>query len=509
MSDLRSVARSLRSAAFAVGLVTLGLAVRADAQAIPGDLFVAEYAAGSVVNIRGGGDFTAAARFATGLSGPRGLCVGPGGDLFVAEQDSGEVTIITAGGDFTGLAAFAEGLGSPVGLLCDDQQVLVVEAGEGSGEITDITSGGDFTGQPSFAAGVGDAAALMRDSMGRIFASDSSGGRIFDVSGGGVFLAVPPFADLGSALGGMAEQSEVLLVANGGTGEVLDFTLGGDLGVAPVFATLPGVVNLLQVEGLGLFAASDSGDAVFDIAAGGDFSAAAPFASGVAVDGFAGIAHVRGCGDGILEPEQETCDDGNLVNGDGCDDICRERLCLVPPATCVAAGKASLFYSSKREGREKLKLKLAKWGEVVGQADFGAPTFDSSRWDVCIYDQGENLIGELFIDRGFQLCGPKDETCWKAIGDKGYKYKDKLAESSGVRAISAVGAPKPGKGKLQVQGSNKERRNQRRLPTYFARVLEGHTSATVRVMVSDGRCYGAQLPIVKKADGEQFRAKSP
>lgn len=491
-------------------LAALAPAVRAPAQAIPGDLLVAEYAAGSVVNVRGGGDFSAAARFATGLSGPRGLCVGPGGDVFVAEADSGEVTIITQGGDFTGLGSFASGLATPVALLCDDQEVLVVEAGEGSGEVTDVSAGGDFTGAPAFAAGIGDATALLRDAGGRLFASDGLGGRILDVTAGGVFLSVPPWAFGGSGSGGMAELGEARLVTDSGSGQVLDFAAGGDLTLAPVFATLPGAVSLLGVEGLGVFAASDSQDAVHEISAGGDFGAATPFATGVAVEGYAGIGHVRGCGDGILEDDGEACDDGNLSSGDGCDDECRIRLCLTPPADgCVAAAKASLSYVAKREGREKLKLTLAKFGEAVSQSDFGAPTFDLSRWDVCIYDPSETVVGQLFVDRGFQLCGPKDETCWKALGDKGYRYKDKEASASGVRAIVAVGAPKPGKGKLAVQGSNNARKDQNRLPRNLASRLEGEGAATVRVMVSDGRCYGATLSLVKKADGTRFQARTP
>src|SRR5687768_17540615 len=77
------------------------------AQAQDGDILVPEYSAGTVVNIRGGGDFTGAARFASGLSTPMGLCQGPGGDVYVTEFTTGEVTIITAGGDFTGEPAFA------------------------------------------------------------------------------------------------------------------------------------------------------------------------------------------------------------------------------------------------------------------------------------------------------------------------------------------------------------------------------------------------------------------
>ena len=37
--------------------------------------------------------------------------------------------------------------------------------------------------------------------------------------------------------------------------------------------------------------------------------------------------------------------------------------------------------------------------------------------------------------------------------------------------------------------------------------LAGDTQATVQVMVSDGRCFGAVLPDVQRADEGQFKAK--
>ena len=41
-----------------------------------------------------------------------------------------------------------------------------------------------------------------------------------------------------------------------------------------------------------------------------------------------------GCGDGMLEPETERCDDGNSVPGDGCSGICT----IEPNFDCPATG---------------------------------------------------------------------------------------------------------------------------------------------------------------------------
>ena len=54
------------------------------AQIEPGALMITEYDTGSIADISAGGSFAGTERFATGLSGPTGLCFGPGGALFVA-----------------------------------------------------------------------------------------------------------------------------------------------------------------------------------------------------------------------------------------------------------------------------------------------------------------------------------------------------------------------------------------------------------------------------------------
>ena len=74
--------------------VSLSMAIgspAAWAQLQNGDILVPERMAGSVVNIRDGGDFMDTPRFATGLTMPTGLCQGPGGDIYSTEQMVGEV----------------------------------------------------------------------------------------------------------------------------------------------------------------------------------------------------------------------------------------------------------------------------------------------------------------------------------------------------------------------------------------------------------------------------------
>jgi cysteine-rich repeat protein len=486
------------------------LAAPAFGQAIPGDVFVSEKSAGSVVNVRSGGDLGAAPRFATGLSAPTGICVTFEGAVLVAESGSGEVTNITAGGDFTGAGAFASGLDTPMDLFCEEGRILVVERSPGQqGEITDITAGGSFTGAPSFAGGIGNATTgLAFDPLTeRLFASDAALGRVFDVTSGGVFLAATPLASNGSGTAGLATRGEQFLAANPGSGTIVDFTEGGDLAALPVFATLPGVVNLLNVQGGDLLAASAGSGAVYDVTAGGDFSAAPAFASGLALDPeFAGMAHFGGCGDGILDGG-EACDDGNVQDGDGCNAACRIRLCLSPPSSaCVVADHAALSVHEK-ETRRGLKAgfsaTLRGFSEAVAVEDFGQPLFDLTRYDICVYDDQDELAAQLIVARGFDVCGEKEKSCWSALGDKGYKYNDPGLDSAGIGSIVARSGP-AGKGSVQVKGRRK--RDEDRLPRMTGN-LAGSASATVQVMVSDGgRCFSAELPNVKRADEERFQA---
>lgn len=486
------------------------LASPALGQAVPGDIFVAEKSTGSVVNVRGGGDLGAAPRFATGLSAPTGICVTFEGDVLVSESGSGEVTDITAGGDFTGSGAFAFGLDTPMDLHCEEGRILVVEGAPGQqGEITDITEGGDFAGAPAFAAGIGTGATgLTLDPLNeRLFASDAGLGRVFDVTSGGVFLSVPPFATTGGGTAGLAARGDELLAADPGTNTIVDFAAGGDPNALPVFATVAAVVNVLNVKDGQLLAASATTGTVYDVTTGGDFTSAPAFASGLSLDPeFAGMAHFGGCGDGILDGG-EACDDGNVQSGDGCDSSCRVRLCLTPPSdACVVAQRASLSAREKEKKKylaASFRATLRGFSEAVSLEDLGQPVFDLSRTDICVYDGDDDLVAQLMVPRGFDRCGKKDKACWRQIGAKGYKFSDPDLDSAGVGSIVLMSGA-AGKGSVRVKG--RRSRNENRLPRMTGS-LEGSTRATVQVMVSDGRCFSAELPTVKRAEPEKFQAK--
>ena len=310
-------------------LALLLLAPAAGAQPMIGDLFITEQNSGApnddgtILNIAGGGDFTAATRYATGLDTPQDLCIGPNGDLYVTEQSDGTVLIATNGGDLLAATPYATGLSAPMGLACSPSQILVVEFA--SGEVTDVTGGGDFATADPFAEGLDSPTGILVTSGGTIYVTENTVGEITDITAGGDFAGVPAYANMapgGNGLMGMAEWNGTLLVADLNDGLVIDFTAGGDLSAASVFASPSGVEQIEAVPGLGLLALSTDNEVV-DIATGSPVL----FANGIGtISASGGILYIGGCGDGfVLPPEQ--CDDGNTMDGDGCRADCTEEIC--------------------------------------------------------------------------------------------------------------------------------------------------------------------------------------
>jgi cysteine-rich repeat protein len=166
------------------------------------------------------------------------------------------------------------------------------------------------------------------------------------------------------------------------------------------------------------------------------------------------------CGNGSVEGAEQ-CDDGNDISGDGCDDACQnEPGC--PPARssgCVSAAKASLSVNEKKPGSEKLVAKLGGFGAPTAQGGFGDPVAGSTRYDVCLYGPEDSLVAGLAVDEAGEACGVRAKPCWKDKGGRGWLYKDPDADASGVRKLTAASGA-AGKGKLQVQAGNNQRRGQ-------------------------------------------------
>src|ERR1700689_4081759 len=63
--------------------------------------------------------------FATGLSNPRWLAVGPNGDVFLAEPDAGKITLLRGGEKADRVTTFATGFDKPHGLAFHDGALYV------------------------------------------------------------------------------------------------------------------------------------------------------------------------------------------------------------------------------------------------------------------------------------------------------------------------------------------------------------------------------------------------
>lgn len=216
---------------------------------------------------------------------------------------------------------------------------------------------------------------------------------------------------------------------------------------------------------------------------------------------------LQSCGDGVLNAGEE-CDDGNNVDGDGCSATCVISCAAGPEAMCVPAAQASLSVDERKPGKEKVKASLKKFASAVAGSDFGDPVADDTGMRLCVYDAADALVLDLPVQRAGDLCGPKQKPCWKALADKGFAYKDPLAEASGVTKIGAKGGA-AGKGSIVVAGKNDPKKGLTSLPTGTAAALQGATGGTVQVLATDGGCFEGALTTVKIADGTQFKAKAP
>lgn len=305
-----------------VVMTMLTVVLPATANATPAGIYVTESDAGSVVRLGAGGALDDVPRFATGLDGPQGLCVGPGANIYVAERDAGEITIITSGGDFTDAAPWAHGSVAPVGLACNASRVLVVDA---SGVVLDVSAGGDLDETAVvFATGiVGPVDLLMRNAIVWV-----SGNGALNISAGGDFTGVPPFAS--GQIGALTAFTGLRLAGSMVAPRIEDWGVGGDVGALAPYATLPGgdaaSVDGLLATGDGRLLALVDG-VVYDAAAGGDLTAAAPLATGVGV----GATGFEGMLEHLCEYNVD-CDDNDVCTG---AESCAETVCIAgTPLVC-------------------------------------------------------------------------------------------------------------------------------------------------------------------------------
>ena len=302
--------------------------VPAVVRAAPGDRLVTEFNNGSVLEWSAGGDLSEAERFATGLTTPSGMCIGPEGHIYVAETNPGTITIIDDGGDLTDAEPYAFGLVGMGSLWCDDERIVISCPACAATGVVEITQGGNILDNVTLLAfNVGLTGDVVYASDGRLLAA---AGDVWDITAGGDFAEVPPYTTGPQMLSALSLDGVLIGGEFGGT-RIFDFTEGGDLSMAQPWAELPvdagpNVQALLAVPGDSNYAVL--GEEIYDIGTGGDLTDASPYAWGL----LTGNVGVSAMVDHVCSTNED-CADADLCNG---DELCIANECFPPegPPDC-------------------------------------------------------------------------------------------------------------------------------------------------------------------------------
>ncbi len=206
------------------------------------------------------------------------------------------------------------------------------------------------------------------------------------------------------------------------------------------------------------------------------------------------------CGNGTLGTD-ESCDDGNLVAGDGCAATCRLEACPPTPAggcrrpTQVGAAALSVTHQ-ERALRHALSWRWTK-GEATPRADFGLPTATAGSV-LCVYD------GAAVPQPRLALAAPAagdcaGVACWNA-SRTGYAYKDRLWTPDGLSLVRLHEGLTDGTAKLIVagRGANLD------LPP-----LPFTTPVQVQLVNTEtGVCWEATYSAPTVNDAERFKSTS-
>jgi hypothetical protein len=166
-----------------------------------------------------------------------------------------------------------------------------------------------------------------------------------------------------------------------------------------------------------------------------------------------------------------------------------------------------LQVNEKSTGKEKIDIKLDKLAANTPPSFFGNPVTGTTAYAACIYDEEDDLVATLRVNRAQGTCGTKP--CWKELGGAGgFKYNDKELTADGVLKI-LLKAGDAGKGKAQVKGKRNAPKGQTALPIGVAAQLAGDTSATVQLHSSNAGCITGDITNVKDNTSILFKGQTP
>ena len=217
------------------------------------DIYVSNFGDGSIDIITDGGDYSAVAAFAVGLGSPGQLLCSTG--IVLVTDLGGRVLDVTAGGDFSGDQGWAWDDNGTAwsGLIREGGGTVYVSAFT-QGEIYDISGGGDFTGATAFATGVPNAT-ILSDSSAGLLVTHGLLGVIKDFSPGDDISDDPVWADVPNVVSVYDRGSDGVWALGEdpatNTGAVWDVTGGGDFDMVEPFAY--GIASLGLAAGGMLF----------------------------------------------------------------------------------------------------------------------------------------------------------------------------------------------------------------------------------------------------------------
>ncbi len=288
--------------------------------------------------------------------------------------------------------------------------------------------------------------------------------------------------------------------------------------------------------------AINRGDPAFAVAAGElDFDSGERL-NGARVD--IGADETTVCGDDVVQAGEE-CDDGNLVDGDGCDSNCTATGCgngvvtageqcddgnaaagdccgaacqleplgsacsdgdacsnadqcdssgacigtAAPALVCkgsIAAGRSKLVLKDKTNDRGDRVLFGLTRGEATSPAELGEPD-DTTDYDLCIYAGGESILA-MPLPAGAE---------WAVTGS-GYRYRDPERSPGGAQAAKLKAADQ-GRSVFKVKGKGENLA----MPS-----LGLALPVVAQLRNRDGACWGASFSSPKRNDDTLFKAKS-
>ncbi|HXJ34767.1 MAG TPA: hypothetical protein VMS22_12105 [Candidatus Eisenbacteria bacterium] len=210
------------------------------------------------------------------------------------------------------------------------------------------------------------------------------------------------------------------------------------------------------------------------------------------------------CDDGDACSSGEACSAGvcgGATGGCGPCETCEPGGCVVGPKLgCrvpISTGRAKLLLKDSSVSTSDLVSWKWTQGAETMFADFGDP-MGTTDYTLCVFDQnGTHLVISPDMPAG-GACGPL--ACWKPIGTKGFKYKDKDRTPEGADKMTLLSGA-AGKAKISFKGKG---------PNLGLALPPTGLTTPVRVQLQaeGGACWESTFSAAQQNTATSFKAKS-